>query len=46
LPTLTKKHNACLKQMINFYNYEKFKKDNNELNIFAKYFNSDDCEKL
>lgn len=46
LPTLTKKHNECLKQMINFYNYEKFKKDNNEFNSFLKYFNSEDYEKM
>ena len=45
LPTLTKKHNECLAQMINFYYFEKFKKDNNEASTFSKYF-TDDYEKM
>lgn len=38
IPTLTKWHNNCIAQMINFFNYHKFKLQNNENNSFNKYF--------
>lgn len=36
--TLTNKHNDCINQVINFYEYQKYKKENNEQNCFYKYF--------
>lgn len=39
IPTLTNWHNDCIKQLISFFNYEKFKLDNNEESLFNKFFN-------
>lgn len=37
-PTLTKKHNDCIKQLLNYFNYQKYRLDNHEDNTFNKYF--------
>lgn len=38
IATLTNWHNNCINQLRSFFNYEKYKKDHNELNSFEKYF--------
>ena len=39
IATLTKWHNQCINQLINFFNYQKYKLDNSETSCFGKYFN-------
>ena len=38
IATLTNWHNNCLKQLRSFFNYEKYKMENNQENSFKKYF--------
>jgi hypothetical protein len=38
LATLTNWHNSCMKQLRSFFNYEKYKMENNQDNSFKKYF--------
>ena len=38
IPTLINWHNQCIEQLINFYNYEKYKLDNGENSCYNKYF--------
>lgn len=38
LPTLINWHNNCIEQLISFFNYQKYKKENNEENCFDRYF--------
>ena len=38
IPTLNIWHRNCINQLISYFNFEKYKYDNGEINEFIKYF--------